>query len=551
MIRRPDSETGSAESDELERLCGRLGRVEAPFDEITRSRAEARLVDALAREPARRHWRTLGKVGKVGQAAALVLMGAAAGGGLVARFGGAARSQVAGRGEPSLRFEPYVVAPTVPAAGSHVGSPVPEALVRSSSRLDVPTGWLVRASLGDATTITLTGPARAWSESAAGEKRTVVHLEQGRLLASLEGGAGRRLQIVSPGAVTDVVGTLFAIEVVGAASRVAVAHGRVEVTAAGSPGAPPSAVHEVAAGESWLTTLPELGGLEPALAEALADHERTPPPRGATVPLSVTEAPAGAGVWVGKRRIASAPAWMLVEPHAAVRLSATARPAAPSVVDPSPPPSMEPSIESARESAREPARTVSPPLARAISPASPRPPGAAPTEPPPLHLPSAAPEEMTARTLFREADAARAVGDKALALRTLRALVERFPHDSATAAAHYELALMEDAAGSTEAALRDLAAVDTPSLEEPTEYLRCRVLARRAAQAVQAERCMADFRRRFPASAHDADALATETALALARGGCPAAQTLLAELERRHPKHVSVARLRAACGRRR
>ena len=140
MIRRPDSETGSAESDELERLCGRLGRVEAPFDEITRSRAEARLVDALAREPARRHWRTLGKVGKVGQAAALVLMGAAAGGGLVARFGGAARSQVAGRGEPSLRFEPYVVAPTVPAAGSHVGSPVPEALVRSSSRLDVPTG---------------------------------------------------------------------------------------------------------------------------------------------------------------------------------------------------------------------------------------------------------------------------------------------------------------------------------------------------------------------------------------------------------------------------
>ena len=547
MIGRRDSDTGSAESDELERLCGRLGRAEAPFDEITRSRAEARLVDALAREPARRHWRTLGKVGKVGWAAALVLMGAAAGGGLVARFGGPARSQVAGRGEPSLRFEPYVVAPTVPAAGSHGGSAVPEALVRSSSRLDVPTGWLVRASLGDATTITLTGPARAWSESAAGEKRTVVHLEQGRLLASLEGGAGRRLQIVSPGAVTDVVGTLFSIEVVGAASRVAVAHGRVEVTAAGSPGAPPSAVHEVAAGESWLTTLPELGGLEPALAEALADHERTPPPRGATVPLSVTEAPAGAGVWVGKRRIASAPAWMLVEPQAAVRLSATARPATPSVVDPSPPPSVE---RLPQPPAREPARTVSPPLARAISPASPRPPGAAPTEPPPLHLPSAVPEEMTARTLFREADAARAVGDKALALRTLRALVERFPHDSATAAAHYELALMEDAAGSGEAALGHLAAVDTPSLEEPTEYLRCRVLARRAAQAVQAERCMADFRRRFPASAHDADALATETALALARGGCRAAQALLAELERRHPKHGAAARLRAACGRR-
>ena len=136
-----------------------------------------------------------------------------------------------------------------------------------------------------------------------------------------------------------------------------------------------------------------------------------------------------------------------------------------------------------------------------------------------------------------------------LALRTLRALVERFPRDPATAAARYELALMEQAAGHGDAALRDLAAVDSPSLEEPTDYLRCRVLAKRAAAERGSERCLADFRRRFPASAHDADALATETALALARGGCPAAQALLAELERRHPAHRSAARLRAACRR--
>ncbi len=105
---------------------------------------------------------------------------------------------------------------------------------------------------------------------------------------------------------------------------------------------------------------------------------------------------------------------------------------------------------------------------------------------------------------------------------------------------------MEQTAGYGDAALRDLAAVDTPSLEEPTDYLRCRVLAKRA--ATEAERCLADFRRRFPASAHDADALATETALAMVRGGCPAAQALLAELERRHPEHGSAVRLRAACG---
>ena len=106
---------------------------------------------------------------------------------------------------------------------------------------------------------------------------------------------------------------------------------------------------------------------------------------------------------------------------------------------------------------------------------------------------------------------------------------------------------MEQAVGHGEAALRHLAAVDTPSLEEPTDYLRCRVLAKRT--AAEAERCLAAFRRRFPASAHDADALATETALALARGGCPAAKALLAELERRHHAHRSAARLRAACPR--
>src|SRR5439155_6736323 len=125
------------------------------------------------------------------------------------------------------------------------------------------------------------------AEGAAEKERTVVHLEQGRLLASLEGGAGRRLEIVSPGAVTDVVGTLFSVEVIGGASRVAVAHGRVQVSAApGSSGAQPGERREITAGQSWLTTRAAPDGLAPALAAALADHERTPPPRGATVPLS-------------------------------------------------------------------------------------------------------------------------------------------------------------------------------------------------------------------------------------------------------------------------
>ena len=536
MIRRRDPEAGAVEGEELDRLCDQLARIEAPFDEITRSRAEARLSAELERQRGRGNRRMLRR------AAALLAVGAAAGAALTARtVVTARRSHVAGGLEPAVRFEPYVVAPTAGAGAATV----PETLEQPASRLDVPAGWLVRASLGDAIAITLKGPAQAWSERAAGSGQTVVHLDRGRLLASLEGGTGRRLRIVSPGAITDVVGTLFSVEVVGGASRVAVAHGRVRVgTAPGSSGDPPRAPREIAAGQSWLTTLPEPDEIEPALAEALSEHERTPPPRGATVPLSVVEAPAGSGVWVGKRRLASAPAWVLVESHVAVRLSAPARAAAPPV-DRFPLPATEPTQEPAQKPAQKPVWPGSEPPARATTPAGPRPllarSGAESTEPPAF----APPEEMTAQTLFREADAARAAGDTGLALRTLRTLVERFPRESATAAARYELALMEETAGYGDAALRDLAAVDTPSLEEPTDYLRCRVLAKRA--VAEAERCLADFRRRFPGSAHDADALGAETALAMVRGGCSAAQALLAELERRYPNHGSAVRLRAAC----
>ena len=58
-MRRRGPESDVPQSEELERLCAELGRFEAPFDEITRSRAEARLAAELAREPERRHRRRL------------------------------------------------------------------------------------------------------------------------------------------------------------------------------------------------------------------------------------------------------------------------------------------------------------------------------------------------------------------------------------------------------------------------------------------------------------------------------------------------------------
>jgi len=532
-LRRPP-EVGAEANEALERLCRRLGDVDTPFDEVGRSRAEARLDAALAQQPAPRARRALG------WAAAVLLAAGVTAAGVVAFTGVLApRARTAGHAPQLVSLDPYVVAPLT--AGT--ASAVPETLVRSSSRFDVPAGWLVRASVGDAIWLTLTGPARAWAERGAGEAGVVVHLEEGRLLASLDGRSGRRLAIVSPGAVTHVVGTLFAVEANRDASRIAVAHGRVAVSSASNTAetqgrAPP---REIAGGQSWSTSDNQAGGLDPALGEALAEHEQTPPPRGAAVAVAVTEAPPGEGVWVGDHWIASAPAWVRVEARASVRL--LARPRAAPAVAPSPSP-----LESPPLPKPEP-----PPAApRASAPGNRHAsimtlePARRPVAPPPEVMPPAQPPaEVTAQTLFREADRARAAGDSAGARRALRSLVTRFPRDRAAAAARYELAFMEHAAGEGGAALDDLSAVDDPVLDEPAHYLRCRVLVGSAPAA--AGRCLADFRRQFPASPHDADALAAEATLALARDGCPAVRAPFAELVRRYPGHRAIPRLRAAC----
>jgi TolA-binding protein len=541
MTARLPPEVDATTNEILDRLCRRLGDVKAPYDEIGRSRAEARLDAVLARQPPPRGRRPLAST--VG----VFLAGAAAAAIVAFLVVPRARPRLPERAPSRLQFEPYVVAPLDTASPA---SALPEALERSSAQLDVPAGWLVRATLGEAVAVTLTGPARAWAEHAANDGRVVVHLEEGRLLASLAGGRGRRMAIVSPGAVTEVVGTLFAVEVVGRASRVTVAHGRVAVSAApaAAGGQDRASPREVAGGQSWLTVQRQNDELEPALAEALAEHERTPSPRGAAVELSVGNALPGADVWVGGQRIASAPAWVRVETQAAVRVSAPAaaraRAATMSVPDP-PPPSESPPPVVRTSGPTEPAPRASTPPRRHGPLSSPAPEPTAPAAPPGTAPPPLVPAEVTARSLFREADRARATGDSALAVRTLRVLVTRYPNDRFAAAARYELALMEHATGDEDAALGDLAALSDPALDEPARYLRCRVLAPRA--SADADRCLADFRRQFPKSPHDADALAARVALALARGGCPSARAPLAELARRYPLHKSLVRLRAAC----
>jgi hypothetical protein len=136
-----------AQSEELERLCDRLGRVEAPFDEIARSRAEARLAAELAQEPARRYRRTLGWT------VALVGVVPPPPARFVARtVVPAAASRIAGSTERPLRFEPYVVAPRAKLARLPARLParlasatVPEALVqRARASTFRWVGWCAR-----------------------------------------------------------------------------------------------------------------------------------------------------------------------------------------------------------------------------------------------------------------------------------------------------------------------------------------------------------------------------------------------------------------------
>jgi len=134
---------------------------------------------------------------------------------------------------------------------------------------------------------------------------------------------------------------------------------------------------------------------------------------------------------------------------------------------------------------------------------------------------------------------------------TLRALVERFlrarsgygrlPVDRG---AHVACVADGDAVSARPGQRSTL-----PSLETPTHYLRCRVLARRAPVRVRSD-ALTTFVAGSPASAHDPTRWRPRRAGAGARR-LPGGACLLAELQRRHPAHRSAARLRAACPRRR
>jgi len=149
-----------------------------------------------------------------------------------------------------IAYESEAGAPAVSAAGSLVA----------------PAGARLRGRIGERVRFTLVGPGEVAAFAVAGG--TDLELASGRLIVDYDGRAGgQTLRVHSPGAVTTVVGTLFAVEAFGRTSRVAVARGAVAVEGAGGR------LQQIAAGRSWLADAPETESIPGDLAADLAAQD--------------------------------------------------------------------------------------------------------------------------------------------------------------------------------------------------------------------------------------------------------------------------------------
>jgi ferric-dicitrate binding protein FerR (iron transport regulator) len=143
---------------------------------------------------------------------------------------------------------------------------VPAALTPSTRLLALP-GERARATIGTRVRLTLVGAGRVSVLPVARASEIELALESGRLLVDFDGHDGGTLRIRAAGAVTTVVGTLFAVEANGSGSRVAVARGHVRTRDAAGH------VWQIAAGSSWSSADGRLTPIGGELAAALADHE--------------------------------------------------------------------------------------------------------------------------------------------------------------------------------------------------------------------------------------------------------------------------------------
>lgn len=381
------------------------------------------------------------------------------------------------------------------------------------SVLAVPVDTTVSSRLGPYASTSIVGPARLEMLGPPGDA-TAVRLRSGTLFAEFSGGAGRSLRIEAPGAVIDVVGTLFAVQVRDGQTCTSVAHGRVRVT--------------TRLGEVYVTggqahcTGDSVQPISSEMRETIAKHART----------LVTEAKAVAE----PVEVVDPEAEEQVAP-AAVATAAVA-PAAPLAVAPP-----------AAVLAPKPELTTKPsPAAKPTARSMPAAPAAIANPAPPSPPELAVPAKLTADELYRTAEAALAARNLSAADDALSVLLAEYPSSPLVDQALYERARIAHRQRAWSAArtyLDRLALIPGTPLAESGHYLRCRIAVEARDRAATA--CLTDYRAAFPRSPHDLEVLALLTQLAHAAGGCGQATELVDELGLRYPRATLATAWRARC----
>ena len=410
--------------------------------------------------------------------------------------------------------------------------------------LAVPVDTTVSSQLGPHTAASIVGPAQLDLLDVVGDA-TEVRLRSGTLLAEFTGGAKRSLRIEAPGAVIDVVGTLFAVQVRGATTCTSVAHGRVRVTTSagvvevggGQRHCTGDALRPidddmrdalarqgaVVAGRAELPTVPTPGPPAPTVAPT---PTVVPTPARAVAPAIATQSPGA----VDTRPIAPPPHVAIIAPRTAAPREPiaiaprTAAPREPIATAPRPAAVAEPIVSSPRLSAP---RVGEPPAAAA--------------EPVP-------PPKLTPDALYRSAEVALAVHDLAAADHALAKLVAEHPGAQLVDQALYErarIAYQLRAWTTAQNHLARLIAMPNTPLAEPGRYLRCRIAVETGDAG--AAGCLTEYRQAFPRGSHDLDVLALLAQLAYRDGGCAGAMKLVDELAQSYPRTRLAAAWRARC----
>lgn len=431
--------------------------------------------------------------------------------------------------------------------------------------LEAPAGAVLTTAIGPHARASLVGPARVEVVGTAADA-TTIRLKRGAMYAEFEGGAGRSLRILAPGATVDVVGTLFAIEVTDAQTCVSVAHGRVRVTLA-------TGVVSVGGGEVVCTDGDHrVAAIAPATRAVLARQAvalgdpAVDAPAAAAAAVAPAGADTGAGAGAGDA-LTDAGVALTVDAGAPVDVAAIPAPLAhdgPVVRD-------EP-VRSAPVAARAEVAAIAPVQHPAAPVLAPSPGGGAPAiapaagtdapaaaDAPPApaiaahdpHLDSAPPPVAapdTAAALYRVAETALAQRELGAADRALARLVREFPDAPETEQALYErarIAYQRRAWADARARLAQLAKIPSASLAEPGQYLACRVAVMSA--DADAARCLTAYRAAYPSSPHRAEALALLIQLTHASHGCAGARALIDELVAIAPTSPLSAAWQARC----